>query len=448
MRRVLVMTAVLIASQCGTAQAHFLFIRIGPAAEAGRAAEVFFSEIATAGDPMFIDKIAHTKLWQQAKPGEFTPLTVRKGADRLRAALPADGSVVVVGECQYGVIAREKQTPFLLRYFPKSVAGAAESLNQMQARPGSPFEIMATFTDEQITFVVLRDGKPLPGAVLTTVDTNLANEELSAGADGRAVWKPASPGAYAAYTRFVTKQAGSVENKKYEEIREFATIAFDWPLVRRGPDADAVAMFEETIATRASWRNFPGFTAKVAGEVDGRPFDGRVTISGNGTVEFATQETAAESWVSEQLESIVMHRRASDSSTSPNRPKPVLRFADDRADHPLGRLLTFDGGSFASSYRVKDKQIVVVNRHVGPYYMTITVLDNDQNAEGKFLPRSYTVQYWDAGSGELKRTETVQDRWQRFGSWDLPVSHQMTIASESGLAVRSMVLSGHELIKP
>src|SRR5262249_42860468 len=113
------------------ARAHFLFIRIGTQAEAGRAAEVYFSEQAEAGDPRFIAKVAHTQLWLQARPGEFRELVVRPGLDRLRAALPADRSLVVVGQCQYGVLARPKQTPFLLRYYPKAVAGVAEELNRM-----------------------------------------------------------------------------------------------------------------------------------------------------------------------------------------------------------------------------------------------------------------------------------------------------------------------------
>src|SRR4029077_1022815 len=105
------------------ASAHFLFIRVGPQAEAGRQAEVFFSEQAEAGDPKFVAKISHTKLWVQTRPGEFRELPVRQAADRLRAALPSDRSLAVVGECQYGVSARPKQTPFLLRYYPKAVAG-------------------------------------------------------------------------------------------------------------------------------------------------------------------------------------------------------------------------------------------------------------------------------------------------------------------------------------
>src|SRR5437773_11284656 len=90
----------------GRAQAHFLFVRILPPAEGGRAAEVYFSELAEAGDPRFVEKIAATKLWLQSAPGKFEPLTVHPTADRLRAWLPASGSVAVVGSCTYGVLAR------------------------------------------------------------------------------------------------------------------------------------------------------------------------------------------------------------------------------------------------------------------------------------------------------------------------------------------------------
>src|SRR5205807_2518399 len=129
------------------------------------------------------------------------------------------------------------------------------------------------------------------------------------------------------------------------------------------------------------------------------------------------------------------------------RPRPVLRFGDSKEDHPLGRLLIFDGGKFASSYRVKDRQILVVNRHIGDENMTIMVVDNDRNSEGLFLPRSYTVHYWDATTGELTRTETVQARWQRVGSWDLPARHTATTATAAGVSARSFTLSKHTLLK-
>src|SRR5579864_1756623 len=357
------------------AHAHFLFIRIGPMAEAGRTAEVYFSEQAEAGDPRLIDKIAHTKLWVQDQPGEFRTLQVSKGADRLRANLPPSGSVVVVGVCEYGVLARPKQVPFLLRYYPKAMAGRPTELNLMQPRNELPLEIVATLEADRIQLVALRDGKPEPAAVFHTVDSDLANEEVKAGPDGRATWTPPSPGRYSVYVQQNTKASGEVGGKRYEEIREFATLAFEWPLERTGPDAEAVLLFEDALATRAQWQVFPGFSASITGDLDGRAFSGKVTIDAEGDVQLESDDDASKSWLAGQLESIAMHRRAE----SHEGPKPVLRFAFEAEEHPLGRLLLFEGGRFASSYRIKDRQITVVNRHVGKTNMTITTLDNERS---------------------------------------------------------------------
>jgi hypothetical protein len=75
------------------------------------------------------------------------------------------------------------------------------------------------------------------------------------------------------------------------------------------------------------------------------------------------------------------------------------------------------------------------------------VLDNERTAEGRFLPWSYTVQYWDAATGALQRAETVRQTWQRVGGWDLPVSCTMTAASGAGLAVRNFTLSEHRIFR-
>src|SRR5262249_32833413 len=165
------------------------------------------------------------------------------------------------------------------------------------------------------------------------------------------------------------------------------------------------ALFEEAVAARARWEKFPGFSAHIKGQVDGRPFEGSVSVSAKGEVYVEIEDEGGQLWAQEQLESIVLHRAAADKPASSERKKPVLRFADFDKIHPFGRLLEFEGGRFASSYRVKDKQILVVNRHLGKEYMTITVLDNERTPEGHFLPRSYTVQYWDAASGRLLHTE-------------------------------------------
>lgn len=443
----LVMLCALLSWSLGTsaAQAHFLFIQVGPHAEAGRHAEVFFSARATAGDPLFVAKIAHTELWRQDEPGKFVPLTVNRGTDRLRAYLPSGRSVSVVGRCEYGVLKREKS--FLLRYYPKAVSGKPDEVAKHVRSEEIPLEIMPTFAKDSITLTVLRDGKPLANALLTTIDSDLSNEELTTNAAGQATWKVAEPGQYAVYVKHVIAQAGSKNGANYDEIREFATLAFDWPLDDSQVDAEAVAMFERAIAARAAWDDFKGFSAQANVYLDGRHSSGKVTVKPDGDVSFngdpMLKDEAAREWITDQLHSLVTHR----VPTSGLRAKPVLCFADKDDSHPLGRLLTFHGGRFASTYRIRDDEIIVVNRSLGSENMSLQMLDSERNAENKVLPRAYEVQYRDAQTGAITRVETFRNRWQRLGKLDLPELLTQTISSPGGVSVRSLKLQSFEFAK-
>ena len=424
------------------ADAHFLFVRILPGAEAGRFAEVYFSDQADAGDPRFIDKIASTKLWVQTNPGSFEELKVQKTPDRLRALVPSKGALAVIGECTYGVLARPKATPFLLRHYPKTIAASASLLPRLQPKREIPFEIQMREDGEEFEFVALRHGKPIPNAKFTAVGVNLKDHKFAANGEGKAKWRPLTAGYYAVYTNQTLKEAGVHQGEKYEEIREFATLAFNLPLetANAAPDRAAVEHFQEAIAARASWEKFPGFSAAIKANADGRTWKGSATITAKGDVELAMEDDVVTPWVKEQLESIVLHRLA-----RPQQKEPRVRFADDDLDHPLGMLLIFDGGKFASSYRVKNRQIMGVNRNLGKTNMTITVLENELNVDKKYLPRSYTVHYWDAKTGSLQHTETIQNRWTRLGSWDLPTELRVITSSAAGQGVKTMTLSAHRL---
>lgn len=437
---------VLLALTPALAEAHFLFIRIMPPAEGGRAAEVFFSEQATAGDPRFIQKIAHAQLWRQLSPGKFDALEVRTASDRLHAHLPAAGSIAVTGFCEYGVLARPNEPPFLLRYFPKAMAGQPEELNRLERRPDAALEITATINSDAIHLEALAEGRALPSAVFHVIDSDLTEDEITADAEGLARWSPGKPGRWAIYVKHVLPVSGERDGRRYDEIRQFATLSLAWPLVHTEPDKPAVECFEEAIVARAQWHDFPGFSAKIAGSVDGRSFSGDAKVSPDGDVTLTTDDDATHEWLEGQLSSIAMHRAASER---PSGQRPRLWYGDDENDHhPLGRLLIFDGGAFASSYRVKDRQITVVNRAMDGQNMTITVLDNQQTPEGAFLPRSYTVHYWDDTSGRLTRSEAVEERWERVGKFDLPRSHTVTASSDAGQSVRSFTLSEHALLDP
>jgi hypothetical protein len=339
------------------------------------------------------------------------------------------------------------------------VAGVADELNRLLPKPEIPFEIQPTFEGEgqakdkaqaphgRIRLVALRHGKPIPGAVFTAVDSDLTEETVKAGPDGSAVWNPPSAGRYSVYVRDNLKQAGTLDGKAYSEIREFATLAFCWPLERREADSDAVALFEEALAHRAAWREFPGFSAEISGWFEGRPFAGRVEVKSDGSIDLGTDDPVAKPWLKDQLESIVMHRQPPASAADASDPHgPRFRVIEEPSDHPLGKLIAVEGGQMASSYRIKDRQILVVNRRMGKQNMTITVLDNQTNPEGRFLPKSYVVQYWDASSGKLKSSETIQEHWERIGSWDIPRRHSVLTASDLGLSIRVVEFNQPKLL--
>ena len=426
-----------------SAQAHFLFIQVGPHAEAGRNVEVFFSERATAGDPRFVAKVAHTELWLQDEPGKFVPLTVNRGTDRLRAYLPSERSVSVVGRCEYGVLKRDK--PFLLRYYPKAVSGKPDEVAKLLHYETIPLEIMPTFGKDSITLTVLREGKPLANTLLTTIDSDLTNEELTTDAAGKATWKLKESGQFAVYVKHVVPQAGAKNGENYDEIREFATLAFDWPLDNSRVDADAVAMFEKAIAARAAWTDFKGFSAVASVYLDGRRSEGHVAVKPDGEVSFDSEpkleDEAAREWVRDQLHSLVIHRVPSSGIRS----KPLLNFGDTDDAHPLGRLLNFHGGRFASTYRIREDEIIVVNRNLGRESMSLQMLESERNAEDKVLPRAYQVQYRDAQTGAIARVETFRNRWQRVGKLDLPESLSQTISSAGGVSARSLKLKSIKL---
>ncbi len=425
------------------AQAHFLFIQIGPHAEAGRTVEVFFSERATAGDPKFVAKIAQTELWRQDQSGKFIPLPVKSGTDRLRGYLPSGQAVSVIGRCEYGVLKRDKS--FLLKYYPKAVSGKPEDLAKLTRYEAIPLEIMPQFSSDSVTLTVLHDGRPVPNTAVTTVDADLQNEELKTDEMGKVVWKLPAAGPYAVYVKHVTAQEGTRNGEAYQELREFATLGFDWPLDGSRVDADAVAMFEKAIAARAAWKDFPGFTSSVTVYLDGRRHTGTVTVKPDGEVSFGAEpvfeDEAARDWVRDQLHSMVIHRVPSSGIRS----TPVLNFADTDTDNPLGRLLTFHGGRFASTYRIRDDEIIVVNRNLGRENMSLQMLESERNADGKVLPRAYQVQYRDAETGSINRVETFRNRWQRVGAFDLPETIGQTISSAGGVSVRSLKLTSIKL---
>ena len=161
-----------------------------------------------------------------------------------------------------------------------------------------------------------------------------------------------------------------------------------------------------------------------------------------------TDDPAARTWLQDQLDSLVTHRLAQPAAvTSADAHKPRLRFAESADDHPLGRLLAVEGDPMGSSYRIKDQPD---HRRQSPDRQTKhddhRAGQSTRTADGRFLPHSYVVNYWDAATGKLNRVETFQERWRRIGSWDLPAMRSILTTSDAGLSVKVVEFSKHALL--
>lgn len=206
-------------------------------------------------------------------------------------------------------------------------------------------------------------------------------------------------------------------------------------------DPAAEAIMKRAHLARSGWDDkFPGFKAKINVVVDSQRVAGAVTVSPSGEVELQLLEGPAAKWAREQLESITMHR------TAGVKDKYEVSFADDAAEHPLGRLIKFHGGATHSLYRVRDDVITEVHRTMDKFRFTISVTDVDRTPEGQVLPRHFNVSYWEVAGGQLQSNNDFSDHWIRLDKYDLPQSRLLVRTAKDLRQVSELRLIEHQLL--
>jgi hypothetical protein len=205
-------------------------------------------------------------------------------------------------------------------------------------------------------------------------------------------------------------------------------------------DPAATKLLADARAARAEWDHFPGFTANVEVNIDGKVARGSVTVGAKGKVEVKLDDEAAADWAKRELGSVVGHRLPGTASLD-----TPCAFADDVTDYPLGRAIRVLNDEFHSSYRVRDRQIIVVNREMGPTHFTITVLENRLNEEKKFLPLCYVVNTWEGKTNALKSSQAFHQTWQRVGAFDLPATVTVVTATAGKQEARRLKLTDCKL---
>jgi hypothetical protein len=211
-------------------------------------------------------------------------------------------------------------------------------------------------------------------------------------------------------------------------------------------DPQAIALFEEARLARAHWVNFPGFKASIVVEVDNEVAQGKLNVDADYKLTFSGLDKKFEEAARKELTSVIGHRKDTSNVTTPQ-----VVFDPTAGESPLGKAIRVVGDKNDSGYRVRDKQLTVTQRTMAKQRFVILALENIKNAEGKYLPASHVVQYFDNETGKLVKSDSNFHSYTRVGKFDLPVTAiKMTTlaempAKEIGPRTLRITLSNHQL---
>jgi hypothetical protein len=438
---------VLLAVIAGAAQAHFIFLLPKPDGKA----EAVFSDGLEPDDAKLLAKIKHATFGLIAGD-KMTKLKAVQNKDVLAIDDTGKDPAWVQGVCSYGVLDKGSG-PFLLTYYCRGLVNdtVPRSLAAKHMAPAIStlkLDIVLSLDPKADPKAqVLWEGKPVEGAEVVLYVPGGKGSEGKTDAKGYFKLEPAKEnGIYGVRAKHVAKKKGKSGDKEYDEERSYSTMTFLVSDVRKTAadappkmDPAATELLADARSMRATWAGLRGFTADVAVNAEGAVTKGTMSVDAKGkTVVKLEGEQAA--WARATLSSLVGHRM--DDPTTLTTP---CAFADDVKDHPLGRSIKVLNDEWHSSYRIRDRQVIVVNRAMGDSRFTITVLENKLNAEKKFLPEAYVVNTWDKKTGALKRSVSHHNTWTRVGSYDLPDLVTVVTAEDGKQVTRTIRVTNHKL---
>lgn len=441
------------------ARGHFIFLL--PPTDAHPQVRMVFSDgLEPDENADLLDKIKQTKVFAIGAKGEPKPVTFAKKGDALTLDAAKDANVLAA-TCRYGLFRRGESEPMLLHYYAKALTGRP-SADTAKAQRGtsSQLDLDVALAEAPNTCRVLWKGKPL-GKTKVFVTAPGGKSEETTEEDGTiTLSKLKGDGLVALRVGHTVSEPGELDGKKYAGTRHWATFVFHTAHLGQGradrrteknpvaakedrkENPDATRLLADARAARANWDHFPGFSADLELNHEGKVTKGKIDVDAKGKVTLeGVDDKQVEMWTRRQLSSIVGHRMADSGEL-----KTPCCFTEDDAHHPLGRAIQVLNDEFHSSYRIRDRQVIVVNRTMKDNRFTITVMENKVNAEKQFLPAHYVVNSWDLKTNALRSSQTFFHEWTRVGKYDLPgTSMVLTATSDGKLEARKMTLTNHKL---
>jgi hypothetical protein len=435
----------------GAAHAHFVWLDVVENGTPGKQVEVYFSESAEPGEPELIEKIAGTKVLAFTTKGAAAQaIELKEKRDEVAAKLVGrapEGTVDrIEAVCNYGVVERGG-SPFLLHYYATHANGSASPAESKSGEsPRAPLGVQVEPTPAGFTCTVAWNGKPLPNCELVVLFPEGDAIERKTNDQGQVEVATKVKGKFAFRARHVEPgKSGEHNGKKYAEVRHYATLTLSLPAASasaaQSKTPTAAELLRSAREARAVWNSFPGFSADLAVQYNDERVTGKISITGDGDVVLKMPKFSGGEWLQTYMESVVQHRMPGDPEDE------NVRYADEGGSHAFGRKIALGDGEQDSVYRLADDVVREVNRKAGRGRFTISVLEVERNAEGKYLPLVYTMTFW-GGDGKMTSTSTTQDSWVRVGRFDLPLRTMQVTTADNRHEVKLLEFSNHVLGKP
>ena len=201
------------------------------------------------------------------------------------------------------------------------------------------------------------------------------------------------------------------------------------PLAAAGQNGQADAVSARDLLQQARenrevfTKDFHGFRSKLTVRIDGKAHHGTCLFRVPGTLEIALNGGKAPSVVEAAVRNMLMHRVPSSTTVTAE-----ARYGAPDA-HSLGRRVLLDD-KYQSTYRIKDRQILEVDRKLSEFRRVLTVLETKKTASGRYLPRHVFAVVFDNDSGSVREAWTYITRFQEVGGNYLPHSRHVLRTGE------------------
>lgn len=212
-------------------------------------------------------------------------------------------------------------------------------------------------------------------------------------------------------------------------------------------DPAAKALLRRAYEKTSRWgKDFPGFTADLIVNNNGKEYKGKVKIKSPKEAEVSLDlppdQEGLLKWAQNQIGMMAVHRGSRPFEEADG--KYPLTFAEED-HHPLGRQIIINGDGMNSRYRIKDDRIQQISRSMGKMSFTINIEEAMTTSDQKFLTTKYVVFYF-TPDGQVMQVESFTDRPTEVRGLYLP-GYRRIISNEKGeVIVRILEFKNHQLL--